>query len=888
MKIVFGIIILLYSCTLSAEIFKGHIRTEKGEVIPNATLYIRERATGIAANETGDFRLLLEKGIYTFDIRSLGYEMKTVTVEINRPEQSQTFLLSETSYRLNDVLVRAKGEDPAYPIMRHAIAMAPWYLNQVKRFDSEVYLKGKLRVNKIPKLLNISISANEVSAHSKKKEKTEDITKQLFLVETHHQITFTAPDQYQNKLLAGKSSVPDAIGDKMFPSVLTGSIYDPKAYGCISPLSPNAFAYYRFSLEGVRSEGEVLINKIRVTPRKKNPELLTGYLYVIDNTWNIHQADLSMEMYGVRMQFNTAYNEVKQGFFLPTTYDIDMKINILGVRAEGKYYTSVRYAQIEVQDTPLHVGTDEHTTSLLPITESDTVERQPLLSPKQQKARQKLEVMLEKKELSNRDALKMARLMNIVTEPEEKRVARESLEEVNRGATIRTEVDSLAMHRDFLYWSGIRTLPLLTEELNSYRKRDSIAANLPADSVKNASGDSTNRAGSLFTSILTGDTRRIGTLRLHYNGLLRAVPEYNFVDGFWIGQQVRATIDFSHRRHLELSPSFYYVTARKRINWYLDGTYRYAPLHFGQLNLTLGNRTEDYNGNDGMVRFINSISSLCFAENPVRFYQNRFLGVSNRIEPVNGLTVTPMMMLAKRNALENRTGYNFQKKSPQANLLPAEYGEMPDNTALKAGVDLSYTPRQHYRITKGYKQYTRSNYPSLLLGYEQAISTGNKASASFIRVQLAVEQQIKINAFNEISYNVEAGRFFGSSRRIYFPDFKHFDTNQLFVSGRELNRSFSLIDQYEYATDRQWAQGHLNWTSEYLLLKRIPFLQAVPLSEALHLHSLQIPSVNYSEVGYSVGIEDLFRVGVFCGFRNAVYSGIGFVISIPLLQQIKY
>ena len=56
-------------------------------------------------------------------------------------------------YEIPEVRITASGEDPAYIIMRKVIGMAPYYLNNISYYKAEVYLKGNLVINKIPKLL---------------------------------------------------------------------------------------------------------------------------------------------------------------------------------------------------------------------------------------------------------------------------------------------------------------------------------------------------------------------------------------------------------------------------------------------------------------------------------------------------------------------------------------------------------------------------------------------------------------------------------------------------------------------------------------------------------------------------------------------------------------
>ena len=112
-------------------------------------------------------------------------------------------------------------------------------------------------------------------------------------------------------------------------------------------------------------------------------------------------------------------------------------------------------------------------------------------------------------------------------------------------------------------------------------------------------------------------------------------------------------------------------------------------------------------------------------------------------------------------------------------------------------------------------------------------------------------------------------------------------TCELYVVDRPMQTAFNLIDHYRYAANDKWLQGHLMFSSDYLLLKHIRFMQNYLFDEALHVHSLWIPGRNYSEAGYSVGFSEAGRIGVFAGFNNGRYDAVGFTVSLPLLQWLK-
>ena len=46
------------------------------------------------------------------------------------------------TYIIPEVRISASGEDPAYWIMRKAIGLANYHLNEVSSYQAEIYIKG--------------------------------------------------------------------------------------------------------------------------------------------------------------------------------------------------------------------------------------------------------------------------------------------------------------------------------------------------------------------------------------------------------------------------------------------------------------------------------------------------------------------------------------------------------------------------------------------------------------------------------------------------------------------------------------------------------------------------------------------------------------------------
>ena len=142
----------------------------------------------------------------------------------------------------------------------------------------------------------------------------------------------------------------------------------------------------------------------------------------------------------------------------------------------------------------------------------------------------------------------------------------------------------------------------------------------------NKSGDSLHAkkktiAGKVLNTWLTGQTfttkDKDAWLKLY--DLTAYVPEYNFVDGLWVGAKLTGGLKLSENAELSFTPRLYYATARKKLISDFSLTLNYAPRRAGNLWLKGGRLTDDYNGESGESRLYNSAATFLFSRSDVKF-----------------------------------------------------------------------------------------------------------------------------------------------------------------------------------------------------------------------------------------------------------------------------
>ena len=864
-------VLCFWTLSSIAQTFKGRVTDEKGEAVPYAALYLKELKWGFTTDDNGCFQTELKPGHYTCEVSSLGYTGQSLSIRLSARGLEKNIVLAERIYSLNEVNVVKGAEDPAYAVMRKAIANAPYYRTQVKGFTAGTYLKGTGKVKNIPAVLKLS---KEVRKESKK------LLGKLFLLEEQREVIFKAPDVWENRVKAYSNTFPDEIQIRL--GLTTINLYEPTVFDKISPLSKGAFSYYRFKLEGCYAEGEHLINKVKVIPRKDNPKLIAGDLYIVEGLWCVSAADLSVRQSGMKATIKVTCKEVQPSVFLATSTSMECSIDMMGLKAEASYLAAVHYARVEVNDKlEINKKKEEMIAAKVVAGATVPVSRQ---VRRQQKLQKQIESLAGKEDLTMREAYKLSKLMEKSIENADTLKPEHKYERRAEGNRWNVKTDSLAGEKDSLYWAAVRSVPLRPEEIQSYVHKEKLS--LSKDSLQEDDSIKTSVGKKIIQTFLMGKTFRSPNKNawISWTGLPSYVPEYNFVDGFWLGAKFETGLKLSEASVLQFTPSAYYTSARKALAGQGELSLSYAPRRRGYMVLSGGMLSADYNGESGESRLINGVASSFFGRNDVKLYEKRFLSLHHQIELANSLLFSTSLSWQRRQMLENHIHRSWFKKEAEPNIPDSRaFYPMPENELLKASFALEYTPVHYYRMQKGKKVYEESRYPTFTLRYDRAFPLkGTLSSPSYHLAEFSARQNIEFGMFNTLDWAVNAGTFW-DKKGMQFPDFKHFATTGLPVTERSFDTGFSLLDNYAYSTNTRWVQANISWYTPYLLLKFLPFLKKKNLDEALHLRTLAgYDRRPYSEVGYSIGFLKLARLGVFVGFESLKYRSTGVSVSIPL------
>jgi len=330
-----------FSLIASSQVI-GTITDSKGNPLPFVNILIENTYKGTTSNDDGYYELnITDPKTYTIVYTYLGYKTVKKKVAIDKFPYEINISLEEESVSLGEVVVDAEN-NPANAIMRNAIAKRKENLEKINSYKADFYSRGLIRIKDAPE----KILGQEVGDLGGGLDSTRSGI--IYLSETISKIQFLRPDKLKEKITASKVS-----GDNNGFSFNNAIDVDYNFYNntvefgneIVSPIANNAFSYYRYRLEGVfYDERGNLINKVKVTPKRDNDPVFSGFIYIVEEKWSIYA--LELDITGVQARIPAVdVITLKQSFSYSDAIDIwavisqsiDFKYKFLGIKGDGRF-----------------------------------------------------------------------------------------------------------------------------------------------------------------------------------------------------------------------------------------------------------------------------------------------------------------------------------------------------------------------------------------------------------------------------------------------------------------------------------------------------------------------------------------------------------------------
>ena len=222
------------------------------------------------------------------------------------------------------------------------MTFAPFYEKIVNDYRADLYIKGKLNIRKknfmfryLPKMFRMQKGVRE------------------YLMESYSDLHFTAPDIYDQKVIAGYGTVFSGGFQATMLEYFHVNVYSATLLydRLLSPLAKNGKKYYRYQIDTIMGGQDNLHYKIRFIPKTKSDQLVGGYMIVSSDVWSVREIRFSG-----RSELLTFENLIKMGEvgddneFLPVRYEFEVRFNFVGNVVDGSYLASLDYSSIELKE----------------------------------------------------------------------------------------------------------------------------------------------------------------------------------------------------------------------------------------------------------------------------------------------------------------------------------------------------------------------------------------------------------------------------------------------------------------------------------------------------------------------------------------------------------
>jgi hypothetical protein len=824
MKYLLLICTLITSLLAQAQGINGTIKDADGEVLPFASIYIKEAGTGTSSNVNGYYELRLAPGTYQVTYQYLGYAAQTKTVVVAGGFKTVDVVLQPQAMVLNTVTVTADAEDPAYTIMRKAIAKAKFHLLQTNRYSALVYTKGTGQLKNIPRIFRNQLEKEGVD------------TNRAFTSESVSEITFERPNTFKEKILSIRTSGQN--DQNASPNAyINSSFYEPYVVGGVSPLSPKAFTYYRFAFMGTFEDRGFIINKIKVTPRSRGEQVFEGHIYIRENQWNIHSIDLATMYQGFDLKIEQIFGPIVLDIWMPVTQKYQFSGSFFGFDVVYDYLASVSNYQIEP-------NTDLNPDVVVIDEKIDAVPDAEPNAPITTETLKKDEKPLTRKEL-----------MQLVEDYEKQE---ETEANKNVVSDYWYDVDSTARKKDSTYWDAVRPVPLTEKEKEGYKVTDSVFVAEQADSAKKENGSAIS-----FGDLFFGNTYKLGeNARFRFKGFL---PEfrYNSVEGFNLdfAGTLRWTNDTT--LGLRISPNVRYGFSSGRLYGKLNASFGFGKYpQRNSFTVSGGSYINQFNP-EAIDPLVNSLWTLFFARNYMKMYEQDFATVDFTRQLGYKVKFAAGAEYAQRSELFNTTDFTFFRNGENW-FTPNEpvnaqvaTGGFKNANALKTSLSFNAKPWLKYRRYNGKKIPLPNSSPELKATWRsgwQALGS----QVNYQNIELGFTGEFSLGVKATIDFNAEAGTFLSNSA-MQFIDFKHFNGGLTEIAPMNLTNNYRLLDYYRYSTQGGYISLFTHIRFRKFLFTHIPLVRISGVKENLFVNYLKTEvSPHYVEVGYT--IDQIFRL----------------------------
>ncbi|EHQ27740.1 DUF5686 and carboxypeptidase regulatory-like domain-containing protein [Mucilaginibacter paludis] len=764
------VLCMSYGAMAQGYAVEGKVTDVHGLPLAFVPVYVKGTTNGTIANEVGVYKLRLQPGTYTVVFRVIGYEQQTEQVVIVDQNVKLNMKLEPESYTLESYLPQDTEVDSTYIIMQKVIAKRKFYLNQVKEYSCQVYLKADQKLLNAPqtflkedvaKVLNLDPNRRGI----------------ISLFESVSQFNVRKPGKVKEVMLGLKAAGGENpfgfnratdLQVNLYENLLSWGGMSMRSY--VSPIADNALRFYHYRLLQRFTDDDKTIDVIEVKPRHENEHVFHGVIYVIENDWRLYSADLHLYKrahidFVDTLNIREQYIPVRDSIWMPLSLNFSFTGKILGFKYVGYFLGVVNNYNIEPDFKPGYFNG---------------------------------EVFEVGKNINKKDSVFWNNYRAVPLLDDEKRYYHlfEAAEKKNNANHARDSVKSNN--------NKFRLIPYVLKNYKYHDPFKKITISVPSptkvvfyNTVEGASVDikpqffkeyDRNKTLTVEPEARYGSSNKIFTFNTYvnyrYNPLKQGAVYGSFGSDF-----------------LDLNNS-------------------------GTLSLFLNSLSTLFTGNNYLKLY-----KAEFASAGTQGEICNGILLNGQIEYAQRETVINTTLFAIGKDSTQLTSNDPRNPHPNPLDPNSNVPLFPNHVALSIRGSATITFNQQYTINPDGKFIEPTKYPRLRVNYRKGIPRfGSVVDYDFLSADF-FQDQLKCGIYGYASYFISAGKFF-NSKNLYYPDYKQFRGGQSFFFDSSLG-SFHFLDYYTYSTDKRYFEAHYEHNFAGFFLGKLPYIRSLNIEEII-------------------------------------------------------
>lgn len=740
---------------------KGTITNSAGDPLPFANIFIKGTSKGTTSNNNGEYTFSLDKGTHQVVFQYIGYQtVEKLVVESELPAELNIVLFPE-NYEMAEVTVTENQEDPAYSVIRKAIEKRRYYKDRVSSWACDTYVKGMQKIKDAPeKFMGIDLGDLDGAL---------DTNRQgiIYLSESVSKLYFQQQEGQKEIMVSSLVSGNDNGFSFNRASSMDFSLYNNTIQfikPLVSPIADNAMTHYRYRLEStfVDQQGR-LINRIQVTPKRKNTPCLEGYIHIVEDWWLVQAIDLFLTGTAIdqpvldTLTITQSYLPVENpDVWMLFSQKIGLELSVFGFDIGG-YFIGVFSNYVLGETYPSSFFKSETFRVL-------------------DSANQKEPAYWEN-----------IRPVPLASEEKQDYLVKDSMEQIRNAPAFRDSIER--KNNQFVTDNLISGYSFRKEQKKIAWDVSSPLSKGSFNAVQGWHFDWSAR----FRKDKTADQRSWWEVGTYWN--------IGFADQSWRGR-------------LKYEKLFNSIDYPKLI---LEGGREVVPFDEEAAIASNLNLVYSLFLKENYLRLFDKSFFRGTIEKKVQ------TGLTGRIS-LEYARRTPLQNQTNYSLQKKDQPYFpndplalMPSAEPAANFAPHE--------ALIAELQVTFEPFQKYATYPGYRQYLGTDWPSFSLEYRKAIRTGGE-NPDFDRIRINIKDGWRMGLMGQGQLFLQAGTFL-SSRKTWFTDEFHFNGNQtIFSNSSRFDRSFMLLPYFLYSGTSTFMEVHWNHHFDGWFFQKIPLLRA--------------------------------------------------------------